>query len=68
MEELNSEKAKKFNIEIDKLYEIMKQQVPLKRIGDPKEFGFLVAFIASEQASYINGANIPIDGGLLKSI
>ena len=68
LKELNSEKAKKFNVEIDKLYETMKQQVPLKRIGDPKEFGFLVAFLASEKASYINGANIPIDGGLLKSI
>ena len=68
LKELNSEKAKKFNVEIDKLYETMKQQVPIKRIGDPKEFGFLVAFLASEQASYINGANIPIDGGLLKSI
>jgi len=68
LKELNSEKAKKFNVEIDKLYETMKQQVPLKRIGDPKEFGFLVTFLASEQASYINGANIPIDGGLLKSI
>ena len=68
LKELNSEKAKKLNLKIDKLYETMKQQVPLKRIGDPKEFGFLVAFLASEQASYINGANIPIDGGLLKSI
>ena len=68
LKELNSEKAKKLNVEIDKLYESMKQLVPLKRIGDPKEFGFLVAFLASEQASYINGANIPIDGGLLKSI
>ena len=68
LKELNSEKAKKFNVEIEKLYETMKQQVPLKRIGDPKEFGFLVAFLASEKASYINGANIPIDGGLLKSI
>ena len=68
LKELNSEKAKKLNVEIEKLYETMKQLVPLKRIGDPKEFGFLVAFLASEQASYINGANIPIDGGLLKSI
>jgi len=68
LKELNSEKAKKFNVEIDKIYETMKQQIPLKRIGDPKEFGFLVAFLASEKASYINGANIPIDGGLLKSI
>merc|ERR1711965_1052870 len=49
LKELNSEKAKKFNVEIDKLYETMRQQVPLKRIGDPEEFGFLVAFLASEQ-------------------
>ena len=45
----------------------MKQEVPLGRIGNPEEFGFLVTFLSSENASYINGANIPIDGGLLKS-
>ncbi len=68
LRELNTEKAKKFNVKIDELYSTMKEQVPLKRIGEPKEFGFLVAFLASDKASYINGTNIPIDGGLLKSI
>ena len=42
--------------------------VPLKRIGDPDEFGYLVAFLVSDYANYINGVNIPIDGGLLKSM
>ena len=46
----------------------MKELVPLKRIGDPKEFSYLVTFLASENAAYINGANIPIDGGLIKSL
>ena len=46
----------------------MENLVPLKRIGDPKEFAYLVTFLASEKASYINGINIPIDGGLLKSL
>ena len=46
----------------------MSEIVPLKRIGDPEEFGYLVAFLASDYADYINGANIPIDGGLLKSM
>ena len=46
----------------------MENLVPLKRIGDPKEFAYLVTFLASEEASYINGTNIPIDGGLLKSL
>ena len=46
----------------------MKELVPLKRIGDPKEFSYLVTFLASDNAAYINGANIPIDGGLIKSL
>ena len=60
--------AKKFNVDVGELYDTMRNQVPLARIGKPEEFGYLVTFLASEYASYINGANIPIDGGLLKSI
>ena len=46
----------------------MEQNVPVKRIGKPEEYGFLVTFLASEKAAYLNGTNIPIDGGLLKSL
>ena len=66
--ELNSEKAKQLNIKIGEVFSAMENLVPLKRIGDPKEFAYLVTFLASEKASYINGTNIPIDGGLLKSL
>ena len=66
--ELNSDKAKKLNIGVNEVYNAMKELVPLKRIGDPKEFSYLVTFLASENAAYINGANIPIDGGLIKSL
>jgi 3-oxoacyl-[acyl-carrier protein] reductase len=41
--------------------------VPLERIGQPEELGDTVAFLCSERASYINGAAIPVDGGLLQS-
>ena len=68
LKELNSEKAKKFNVEADEVFKKMSEMVPLKRIGEPEEFGYLVAFLSSEYANYINGANIPIDGGLLKSM
>ncbi len=44
----------------------MGKVVPLGRIGRPEELGALVAFLASEKASYINGASIPVDGGRLK--
>jgi 3-oxoacyl-[acyl-carrier protein] reductase len=62
------EKAKKFKVEINEVFKTMSEMVPLKRIGEPEEFGYLVAFLSSEYADYINGANIPIDGGLLKSM
>ena len=68
LNQLNSEKAKKFNVSTDEVFDRMSEMVPLKRIGKPKEFGYLVAFLSSDFADYINGANIPIDGGLLKSM
>ncbi len=44
------------------------QNVPLKRVGDPQELGWAVAFLLSPLASYVNGASIPVDGGSLVSI
>ena len=68
LNQLNSEKAKKFNVSAEQVFDKMSEMVPLKRIGEPEEFGYLVAFLSSDYADYINGANIPIDGGLLKSM
>ena len=68
LNQLNSEKAKKFNVSTEEVFDKMSEMVPLKRIGEPEEFGYLVAFLASDYADYINGTNIPIDGGLLKSM
>ena len=68
LNQLNGEKAKKFNIRVEDVFDKMSEMVPLKRIGEPKEFAYLIAFLSSEYANYINGVNIPIDGGLLKSM
>jgi 3-oxoacyl-[acyl-carrier protein] reductase len=43
-------------------------KIPMKRLGKPEEYGALVAFLASEQAAYITGASIQIDGGLSRFI
>lgn len=65
--QLNAQKAKKMNLKPEEVRAAMEAQVPMQRIGQPEEYANLICFLASEQASYITGTNIPIDGGLLKS-
>ncbi len=68
IQQLNESKAKSFNVPVAEVREEMLSKVPLKRFGDPKEYGYLVSFLASEQAAFITGTNIPIDGGLLRAL
>jgi len=42
--------------------------IPLRRYGEPDEFGRTAAFLLSPAASYITGAMIPVDGGAIRSI
>ena len=67
IKELNKEKSKSLNISEAEVLDKMKSLVPASRLGQPKEYGYLISFLSSDNASYINGASIPIDGGLLKS-
>lgn len=46
----------------------MVRAIPMGRSGRPEEVGALVAFLASEQAAYITGTTISIDGGLVRSL
>lgn len=42
-------------------------EIPMDRIGEPRELGEVVAFLSSPRASFVNGVELPIDGGLLRS-
>lgn len=46
----------------------LQRAVPLGRLGDPSEVGEVVAFLLSDAASYMTGAAVPIDGGLLAGV
>jgi 3-oxoacyl-[acyl-carrier protein] reductase len=43
-------------------------QIPLRRFGDPEEFGRVAAFVLSPAASYLTGAVIPVDGGSIRTL
>lgn len=47
----------------DSIYASMGQNVPLKRVGESEEAGDVIAFLASERASYLTGIAVNIDGG-----
>ncbi len=48
----------------DKVMQQMKQNVPLQRLGRPEEVANVYAFLASDEASYVNGAVIEVSGGM----
>ena len=48
----------------DKVLQQMREQVPLHRLGKPEDIANVYAFLASDEASYVNGAVIEVSGGM----
>jgi len=66
--ELAVNKAKETGESHEHILANMSAEVPLKRLARPDEIGSLIVYLSSEQASFITGTTILIDGGVVKSI
>jgi 3-oxoacyl-[acyl-carrier protein] reductase len=52
----------------EEVFASWEREIPAGRLGTPQEFAAVVAFLASERASYVTGASIAVDGGLVRSL
>ncbi len=68
LKEIIDAKSKKQGIPTDKVEDIMRSAIPAGRFAKPEEVGAAVAFLASPAGAYINGINLPVDGGRTKCL
>jgi 3-oxoacyl-[acyl-carrier protein] reductase len=68
LEALGRSIAQKEGISREEIYARWSESVPMKRIGEPREFAAVVAFLCSERASYVNGTVIQVDGGAYRGL
>ncbi len=60
--------ANKRSVSVEAVTQAMKKDIPAGRFAKPFEIASAVTFLCSEQAQYINGVNLPVDGGRTKSL
>lgn len=65
---LDTQKAKREGRSVEEVSAESTSSIPLGRYGNPKEYGDVVAFLASARASYLTGSITRIDGGLIPSV
>jgi len=66
--ELDEANSKRLGISIAEVQKRAVASIPLGRYGEPQDFGRAAAFLLSDAASYITGATLQVDGGLLRGV
>ena len=66
--ELADAVSKRTGVTPEEVFAGWQRQIPAGRLGQPEEFAAVVAFLASECASYVNGTSIAVDGGIVRSL
>ncbi|TXD48816.1 SDR family oxidoreductase [Polaribacter sp. IC073] len=68
LKEIIKNKSAKTGLSIEEVSKNMKNASPAKRFAKPEEIAAAIVFLTSEKASFINGINVPVDGGRTKSL
>lgn len=68
VEELAHMMAEKEGISPEDFTGRWEREIPMRRLGEPREFAALAAFLVSERASFITGTSVPVDGGWIRSL
>jgi len=68
VEELAERTAAARGITPDEALQTWIREIPMRRLGEPRELAALVAFLASERAGFITGVSVPVDGGWTKGL
>ena len=66
--ELDAAAAKRSDSTVEAVQKASAAAIPAGRYGRPEEFAAMVVFLASEQASYVTGSRLRVDGGAIRSI
>jgi 3-oxoacyl-[acyl-carrier protein] reductase len=68
LEELAGKQAVEKNVSENDVYRQLASTIPMGRLGEPEELAAVVAFLASEKASYVTGTCVQVDGGFVRGI